>query len=916
MDDLDHSIHIAEYDWTSFFEESEECWLLQPSLACHDDCSLSDSEASEGSAFSRGPQETQQSSDVKGRDETESRAEDLRDLSVQLNQSGAEEDRLALTDYPRGKIIGTAGETSDTQNSGESEELNDSDSKSTVGLCSGSQTELVNEPHTEAAVDVSSVCLRAEKERWFVTVNDSPARQRLRAASVKKKHRQKKTCEGIRMCSQRQEKSADKDIKLDINKGQCEEGRDTQSMQSCDPSDEDRWAISDSSQVSGEEDELITETSAPTSHDTSTPPHAECVESDELEDSAEFLSIHSNDSESYMSAAESVEEPQHLLQDHLEQLHCSLSLMSDSHVLSLTTQSTQIHSYDSTVSRNEATTSCDHEPSLAFPSASHTATEMPDDDATRNDTHSVALCEPPATPVLQTHKLNLVASDQDDQLSPLPVPDLTITPCLVADSPEIYARAAGHTRPVYAISAFWDEMEKLTINDILHLRMGRSTPPRETHETVTPTADANPSFLVRTSSDSALMDTSDNTDSDYFTQTDESKPDRSSCEFSTSDFEEEYWQFLGISRNTSPDPHDRNQHWTTDSLFLSHEEVSTCSEGRETPVPIEEDLSGRCLDTEESQTSSRRITKSKSMHNVQALSKERLSLQGNDELFLSRCPPLEENTVLKVSGSLGTLIPASFLSSTDSLDYQKSLPEVVESLFTEDKTKTSCVTFYDPEDISVAPVFDYETSVSSLQCIEEKPIPIFSSSHPTVRELTFKKPDFVFLTANCEEMDDFSPFRVASRSFIQADQGGANSWKGLLSIRKIRFHGKGSMWYRRSGDWMFPEESGRLSMSREDPVVTVFSEGRVSSSSPQLFHEFEKQQKILEAFTKEGLFSTLKQSDMCLVCIAFASWVLRSSDPEAADAWKAALLANVSALSAIQYLRQYMKRRNPPGHER
>lgn len=37
----------------------------------------------------------------------------------------------------------------------------------------------------------------------------------------------------------------------------------------------------------------------------------------------------------------------------------------------------------------------------------------------------------------------------------------------------------------------------------------------------------------------------------------------------------------------------------------------------------------------------------------------------------------------------------------------------------------------------------------------------------------------------------------------------------------------------------------------------------------------------------QGIFSTLKQSDMCLVCIAFASWVLRSSDPEAADAWKA-----------------------------
>lgn len=877
MDDFDHSIYIAEYDWTSFFEESEECWLLQPSLACQDDSNLSDSDASEGSAFSRGPQETQQSSDVKGRDETESSPENLRDLSVQLNQSGAEKVGSTLTDHPRGNIIGTAGETSDTQPSGESEELNDSDSKSTVGLCSGRQTELnVNEPHTVAAVNVSSVCLRTEKERWFVTVNDSPARQRLRA--VKKKRRQKKTCEGICMCSQRREKSADKNVKLDINKGQCEAGRDTQSKQNCDPSDEDRRAILDSSQVSGEEDELIRETSAPTSHDTSTPPHAEGVESDEHEDSAEFFSIHSNDSESYMSAAESVEEPQHPLQDHHQQLHCSLSLMSDSHVLSLTTQSTQIHSYDSTDFRNEAANSCDHEPSLAFPSASQTATEMPDNGSTcDNNTLSV----PADTPVHQTHQLNLVASDQDDQLIPLPVPDLTITPCLVANSPEIYARAAGHTRPVYAISAFWDEMEKLTINDILHLRMGISTPPRDMHETVTPTADANPSFLVDTSSDSALMDTSDNTDSDYYTQTDESKPDRSSCEFSTSDFEEEYWQFLGVSRNTSPDLHDRNQHWTTDCLFLSHEAESICSEGRETPVPIEEDLSGQSLDTEESQTSSRRITKSKSMHNVQALSKERLSLLGNDELFLSRCPPLEENTVLKVS-SLGTLFPASFLSSTDSLDYQKSLPEVAESLFTQDKTETSCVSFYDPEDISVAHVFDYETSASSLQCIEEKPIPIFSSSHPTVRELTFKKPDFVFLTANCDEMDEFSPFRVASHLFIQADQGGANSCKGLLSIRKIRFHDKGSMWCRRSGCWMFPDESERISMSREDPVVTVFSEGKVSPASPQLLHEFKKQQKILEAFTskyKLTQYMETKSNRQLTCCACLCLLQKRASSP-------------------------------------
>lgn len=40
---------------------------------------------------------------------------------------------------------------------------------------------------------------------------------------------------------------------------------------------------------------------------------------------------------------------------------------------------------------------------------------------------------------------------------------------------------------------------------------------------------------------------------------------------------------------------------------------------------------------------------------------------------------------------------------------------------------------------------------------------------------------------------------------------------------------------------------------------------------------------------REGVFSRVKQSDMCLVCIAFASWVLRSADPESADTWKAGM---------------------------
>ncbi|KAG7477563.1 hypothetical protein MATL_G00070980 [Megalops atlanticus] len=47
MDDLDYSVHIAEQDWDSFFQESEECDLRQAALAGLDESGLSDFDESE-----------------------------------------------------------------------------------------------------------------------------------------------------------------------------------------------------------------------------------------------------------------------------------------------------------------------------------------------------------------------------------------------------------------------------------------------------------------------------------------------------------------------------------------------------------------------------------------------------------------------------------------------------------------------------------------------------------------------------------------------------------------------------------------------------------------------------------------------------------------------------------------------------
>ncbi|CAN2388251.1 hypothetical protein PRIEUP_LOCUS14977 [Pristimantis euphronides] len=47
-----------------------------------------------------------------------------------------------------------------------------------------------------------------------------------------------------------------------------------------------------------------------------------------------------------------------------------------------------------------------------------------------------------------------------------------------------------------------------------------------------------------------------------------------------------------------------------------------------------------------------------------------------------------------------------------------------------------------------------------------------------------------------------------------------------------------------------------------------------------------------------------RRRDVCLVVLAFASWAVKSSDLQSSDGWKTALLANIGAVSAIQYLRR------------
>lgn len=909
MDDLDHSMHIADQDWASFYEETEECSVLQPVLARPDDWSLSDSEESEDSnlAASSGKVELQQSPAANANN-AESNAAGccVEDVQVDQGCSGRGPDDLRETaeegserqrtsdNYPAiGKVdvharaakltnITTTRHTEQVafpSQDGESTELRkeEGDVQTESGTSSIRECDPLSHSLNGNEPQITHTTLSSEKERWFVTVNEGRAPQRMRVTSGNKKRRPKEPCKNNGVCLG-EKKSRGNVSKVEINyesEGWKDTDDVTQSGQNSgehprseeNPESHLTGVVSDS--TSGPDDNLSDELMTTgrtktdpgsTSHDTLT------ATSQGLDSRRSEESVHCCDSDSCPSASESAEEPQQLAT--APQQHCSSALTKCTRLSSLTestddTQDTGTHACHNTCSF--AVTACDCEGGgrtdfkMTFPSAAKPVNKMPHDKSMGDhDTHGV----PSETPGLQKHEINLSASvgSSGDPPHLPPAPEVTRTPCSVADCPETYAIAAGHTRPVYAISAFWDEMEKLTINDILHLRLGGNTQK-------TPDVDdfpTNPSSLVDTVEynlpEGGLMDTSDAADSDYFTQLDESKPDRSSCDFSTSDFEEDYWQFLGTSTNASPDPQ------IGSPCPACEEAESTASEGKETPVPLD-DFAGESTEDQEPDVfiSSnllwpRRITKSKSVHNVQALNTEDLSLLGHDEnsLFLSSSSSLEGNRLLKAIDSLETQIPEPFLSNTDTLDERipASFPEVPEYFLTQDKMKRNSrsVVLYNPEDISVTPVCDhifwtymdealFSSSLSSLFSSQEKPIPIFSYSHPIIRELTF--PNCVFQRVGCEEEEEagISPVGVLPHSLMQdigcrvtaAAPHAFQSWRSVLPMRRISFHDKGSIWCRASGDWVFPIEAQKVTIEGEDPPITVLAEGGMCSTLPQLY---------------------------------------------------------------------------------
>lgn len=817
MDDLDHSMCIAEDEWMRFYNKCEDCVLPQPLTASPDKWGLSDSEDSDFSAGHEG-QRTPATSNKKERstsrwcredgshslsggknDDLTSKADSESEIwALCLNYSAIN----AAEVNTRAEPIAAPLQTEDAQSADDEPKADGvwhSDTScmhDPLSYQRGAEELTGNEPRGPDRA-VSGVALSTVKERWFVTVSDSPARPRVHVTSVKKKRRIKQPRNSKRLSQTTGGEKILVEFKANHESMRAKTHVKPSSKRIKKSNVLAQPGLLQKPLTSGQHQGAVYDPSCQVSslHDTFTStglPGLDRVESDELVDAAR-----SCDSAAYLRATESLKEPQqHLIE-------------------------TQKGAEDTQA--RAAPSSCsvltDRTPS---PPPAARVNKTPDEDA--RDTHCIRVSTAALTSGLCTHKTNLSPSVDGlsgDQISPASIP--VFTPSSPADSPESCAVAAGRPRPVYAISAFWDDMEKVTINDILQLRMAGGASPGVGDKPPLVSLPTNHSALADGKSAAGVPpDTSDTADSDYFTQLDEPKPDRSGGDLSTSDFEEE--QLLSTRSSSSPDLLHSQQTGARCSPYLADEEgESTASEGMETPVPAG-DFTQTCLKVQEcvdlysnNLLRPQRLMKSRSMRNVRALTAD-LSLHDDGDSTPVLCSPPDENSCE---------IP--FLSNEDALD---NCPQIfsLEDVIGEDKSKSvpGPVLLYDPD-----PVFDYRlltlgddillTFLRYSRRSEKETIPIFSYSHPPIRTLTF--PSHVFLNPVCEMTHFVSP--LGDVPGCPSNRGTTATTK-TFTVAKISLHHKAGIWCRSSGAWMLPLDV--LALRGADPPVDVVAEAGAASA--------------------------------------------------------------------------------------
>ncbi|KAL6482924.1 hypothetical protein MHYP_G00077960 [Metynnis hypsauchen] len=553
-------------------------------------------------------------------------------------------------------------------------------------------------------------------------------------------------------------------------------------------------------------------------------------------------------------------------------------------------------------------------------------------------------------------------SSKDHKLSPSEIMEgmgsPTLDPVDGARNLEAIDAVSQPTHPVYAMSSFWNEMEKLTINDILRLRLVSQA--------------QHPSVLLQPE-DSGIADISDAADSGYFTHFDDSKPDRSSGDMSfISDFDEELSQLqtqeaVKLDEGSQESPNSGDAMWESDAdpsgTGTEMEDVFMLSSETALQPPLYRDNAQQCF---------RKMCKNISVQNLQALEAEPF------RKILRNASLLSLHSVHSTH-SIHTEVEDDYVDPFDQVDASSpvclsdeeeemesagiTFSEIIQYLFGGEEPEccastadNTAVSYLDGTGTSVPETYDHFFSefedgslfyplVDNTSSSKEELVPIFSCSRSVNTNLQFPEVyDYFFSDDSHSDEDeehDQTVIQVFTRhDYIAAKSHNAvaasdtyekpspetdNSWNFLrnnpLSFRKVRRSDFTAPPENYSSWALTPVKNRRRSFQRGIQPINAMGPDEMPFPDPlllnlenRIFGQLANQQKICSEMQTavadprvDAPLMPLKQADMCLVCIAFASWVLKSANPQGADMWKAALLANISALSAIRYLRRWTR---------
>ncbi|MBN3294676.1 PERM1 protein, partial [Polypterus senegalus] len=498
---------------------------------------------------------------------------------------------------------------------------------------------------------------------------------------------------------------------------------------------------------------------------------------------------------------------------------------------------------------------------------------------------------------------------------------------------------------IHAISAFWEEMEKLTINDILHIRLMNCNRDEEER------------FLVH----DKAVDLSETIQSQFAHRTEDSCLPHDGSNISE---EEKCSSGLGVKENLSLDSESNNSQFNFGLRDLAEADkktnISKITGLRKSSslmdfkrillVPTVESLTKQTSNTPINKSVSAEhllaSPKTESIYNITVqIEPKGFSVKDTDQLttegFID-IPVVQNN-----SGEVVPFISNSVLGECANTAYMASVPEMFEYFFCDSESDPSHVIPKDgkTDALSVAEMYDYFFSdfgnevlmANQGQCKSFTPILPHSTSSHQVCDHFF--PD---IDEEVDSEEDCGPIRVISRMDAFAPQAAGNlatpetydffcsgtEIQGDLfsrfstSFRKRQLTAGIQKFLRNMrsllrtnsasekhslGRRQSKEHMGKKVKRNRSAVRLHFLENDLLRFIEEQTQKAAETQMAVAVPRKENFLLTFDHTDMCLVCIAFASWAMRSANLQSPDMWKTALLANVSAISAIRYFRRYVK---------